>query len=314
MAGISCKAAGKLENRRKFNNGTELNSDLDVNLYETEWRLYDPLIGRFHQIDKLGELNSIVSGYSFASNNPISINDPDGLMDTLKTRKDGEIEYGEQGKETTLDEVVVTQNTRDRANSVNISFYDNASLLRYRYNNGLPLVQENDRESYIQGLENGSIVSQVEREQSAEQFERQFYSILLAAVTLPADAVMVTGFVAKGGQFTKVFLAVNKSYGMRMAVKIAIKSVRTGSFTRSTTPFGRSTHNMQDMKGAVKAGGDILREFKVPGGKIDVLNNPIRTIYELKTNNISEILKGLKQLDRYDDVLGGGYNKVLDLY
>ena len=35
MAGISSKAAGKLENRRKFNDGTELNTDFDINLYET---------------------------------------------------------------------------------------------------------------------------------------------------------------------------------------------------------------------------------------------------------------------------------------
>ena len=315
MAGISSKAAGKLENRYKFNEGTELNSDLDVSLYETEFRLYDPQIGRFHQFDKLGEFNSIVSGYVFASNNPISINDPDGLMDTLRVRKDGEVEYGEAGKSTTLDEVVITQNTRDKANPGNVSFYDNASLLRYRFNNGLPLINQYDRESYIRGLEDGSLVRQVERQKSAEDFESQFYGIMFAAVTLPADAVLVTGFVAKGGQFTKVFLAVNKSYGMRMAVKMAIKSVRTGSFSRSTAPLGRSSHNLyQEMKGAVKVGGDVLREFKVPGGRIDVLNNATKTIYELKPNNVSEILKGLRQLDRYDNVLGGGYKKVLDLY
>jgi hypothetical protein len=68
------------------------------------------------------------------------------------------------------------------------------------------------------------------------------------------------------------------------------------------------------MKGAVKVGGDFLREFKVPGGRIDVLNNATKTIYELKPNNVSEILKGLRQLDRYYNVLGGGYKKVLDLY
>ncbi len=323
MAGISSKAAGKLENRYKFNEGTELNTDLDVSLYETEWRLYDPQIGRFHQIDKLGEFNSIVSGYVFASNNPISINDPDGLTDNVKTdtlrvvgtTKTGEDAYS-NGNE--LDNVVITQNTRDRANSGNISFYDNASLLRYRYNNGLPLVQEHDRESYIRGLENGSIVRQVERQQSAEQFESQFYGIMLTAVTLPADAIMVTGFVAKGGQFTKVFFAVNKSYGMRLAVKMAIKSVRTGSFTKSNLQLGTAMHNIYESN-LIRRGLAEFPEFGIKGfGRADAINLSKRVIYELKPNNVESILQGLQQLDRYR--AGMYYNTervfktVLDLY
>ncbi|HEX2846731.1 MAG TPA: hypothetical protein VHN59_09280 [Chitinophagaceae bacterium] len=54
MAGISSKALefGNPENKRKFNRGTELNTDFNINLYETAFRGYDPQIGRFHQIDK----------------------------------------------------------------------------------------------------------------------------------------------------------------------------------------------------------------------------------------------------------------------
>ena len=33
MSGISSKAAGKLENKRKWNAGSELNTDFDINLY-----------------------------------------------------------------------------------------------------------------------------------------------------------------------------------------------------------------------------------------------------------------------------------------
>jgi hypothetical protein len=47
MAGISSKTAGKLENRRKFNDGTELTNNFDLSLYETPFRDYDPQIGRF---------------------------------------------------------------------------------------------------------------------------------------------------------------------------------------------------------------------------------------------------------------------------
>lgn len=79
MSGISSKAAGKLENRRKFNDGTELNTDFDINLYETDFRSYDPQIGRFHQIDELADFNFDYSTYAFANDNPILMNDPLGL-------------------------------------------------------------------------------------------------------------------------------------------------------------------------------------------------------------------------------------------
>ena len=41
--------------------------------------MYDPKIGRFMQIDPLGDLNESWSSYSFVNNNPILLNDPLGL-------------------------------------------------------------------------------------------------------------------------------------------------------------------------------------------------------------------------------------------
>jgi len=79
MAGISSKAAGKLENKYKFNGGTELNSSFDLSLYETDFRLYDPQIGRFVQPDELAEEFDNWSPYAFANDNPILLNDPTGL-------------------------------------------------------------------------------------------------------------------------------------------------------------------------------------------------------------------------------------------
>jgi RHS repeat-associated protein len=85
MAGISSKAAGKLENRYKFNEGTEFNTDLGLDWYETTFRGYDPQIGRFHQIDALADANPSWSTYSFVQNNPIAFIDPLGL-DTFNVK------------------------------------------------------------------------------------------------------------------------------------------------------------------------------------------------------------------------------------
>jgi len=79
MSGISSKAAGKLENKYKYNDGTELNSSFDISLYETDFRLYDPQIGRFVQSDELAEVFDDWSPYTFANDNPILLNDPTGL-------------------------------------------------------------------------------------------------------------------------------------------------------------------------------------------------------------------------------------------
>ncbi len=85
MAGISSKAGNILENKRKFNSGTELaNKEFSdgsgVEWYNTDFRRYDHQIGRFLGIDALSELNLDVTPYSFALNNPILLNDPYGLI------------------------------------------------------------------------------------------------------------------------------------------------------------------------------------------------------------------------------------------
>ncbi|NML21848.1 hypothetical protein HHL16_13235 [Pseudoflavitalea sp. G-6-1-2] len=86
IAAISSKAFGRLENTRKFNGGTELNEGLGLHLYETPFRLYDPQLGRFIQLDEMAEKFVEWSPYTFAMNNPILLNDPTGL-DTVLTTK-----------------------------------------------------------------------------------------------------------------------------------------------------------------------------------------------------------------------------------
>ena len=47
--------------------------------YETDWRGYDPQLGRFKAVDALADFIPSISPYQFAFNNPISLNDPTGL-------------------------------------------------------------------------------------------------------------------------------------------------------------------------------------------------------------------------------------------
>lgn len=80
MAGISSKATGGVENKKKFNEGTEYNSDFDINLYETNFRSLDPQLGRFWQVDPLADVAYEYSPFTYGNNNPLTFNDPLGLI------------------------------------------------------------------------------------------------------------------------------------------------------------------------------------------------------------------------------------------
>ncbi|HYC40316.1 MAG TPA: RHS repeat-associated core domain-containing protein, partial [Chitinophagaceae bacterium] len=75
MAGISSKAAGAIDNRKKFN-GIEHTTEFDLNTYEAHFRTLDPQIGRWHTIDP--RPNFFESPYAAMGNNPILKADPLG--------------------------------------------------------------------------------------------------------------------------------------------------------------------------------------------------------------------------------------------
>ncbi len=74
MAGISSKALafGEPENKRKYQN-YEFNSDFNLNLYESFFRLHDPQLARFWQMDP--KFHESLALYVSMGNNPVSLTD-----------------------------------------------------------------------------------------------------------------------------------------------------------------------------------------------------------------------------------------------
>jgi RHS repeat-associated protein len=71
MAGISSKAAGSLENKKKYN-GIEFDNDLDINTYEAYYRNLDPQTGRWWEIDpEIENGMEDVSPYTSMYNDPV---------------------------------------------------------------------------------------------------------------------------------------------------------------------------------------------------------------------------------------------------
>jgi RHS repeat-associated protein len=87
MEGISSKAFANPGSKQKFNNGNELQDEefgdgSGLEWYDAQFRMYDPQIGRFHQVDPLGDITNSLSPFVFANGNSIIANDPMGLIST----------------------------------------------------------------------------------------------------------------------------------------------------------------------------------------------------------------------------------------
>lgn len=128
MAGISSKALNNAPvNRYKFNDGTELeNKEFSdgsgLELYETNFRILDPQVGRFRQIDPLADLAYDYSPYCYGNNNPVLMNDPLGLLaQTDSTVKPlppcsgPDCPSGKMADVKTLSDVTVTSNNNSNS-------------------------------------------------------------------------------------------------------------------------------------------------------------------------------------------------------
>jgi len=84
----------------------EWQSDLDLGIYDFEWRGYDPVLGRTWQPDPHAESYFSLSPYSWAGNNPINFADPTGL-DTVSVQDLPDTPFDPENDVVMLDEVEV---------------------------------------------------------------------------------------------------------------------------------------------------------------------------------------------------------------
>jgi RHS repeat-associated protein len=99
-------------------NGKELQDELRLDTYDSEWRMYDPAIGRTFQLDPHADSYFDLSPYGWVANNPLNVIDPDGRDFRVKTETDEEKKSGTITISTTI-YVIGSEKDRKKVDSYN---------------------------------------------------------------------------------------------------------------------------------------------------------------------------------------------------
>lgn len=83
---------------------------------------------------------------------------------------------------------------------------------------------------------------------------------------------------------------------------------RSSGFTKSTRSAGTQIHK------GYKVGMPGKEYDKIKGIRIDYLDMDNKVIYELKPFNPRSVKQGVRQLEKYNQKLDGGYKMVLEVY
>ncbi len=139
---------------------------------------------------------------------------------------------------------------------------------------------------------------------------------------LAGDAIDLIPFVTGVGEVTRAVKTIDKVADTVQIAKAVdftddaadmVKTLdRSSGFTKSTASAGRKIHD------GYKVGDGFNLDWKeyknIKGIRPDYVDFDNKIIYELKPMNPRSARNGIRQLQRYNRVLGGGYTMRLELY
>jgi RHS repeat-associated protein len=243
MAGISSKALGKLDNKFKYNGGNELQNKefgdgSGLELYDAKFRMYDPQIGRFHQIDPLADISNGFTPYAFAYNNPIILNDPFGLLSTQDNPQElySVTIYARKKKRRLLGFHWKTS-TREQ----NEAWREEKIRYTRRRDAGEREIQGGDSELYLKNM------SSYKRRYQAESDGRKMSLGAVAIMTAPIAAFAIAeaapiAMIMSGKMTAGIGLrigakAIAQKYGSSLIKNTAINIAQNGGDLRETDVF-----------------------------------------------------------------------------
>ncbi len=175
----------------------EWKTDLDVNLYDFEWRQYDPAIWRTPIHDPNAEDYNQLSPYSWAANNPISNVDPDGRDWYRYSDDDGnESVIWREGNDQTIDIDGQTYNNIGAAFATQAA---DGSLVIYNQNEVFAIV---DAEAPAGNAQEQALLSQLQNPEAEVNYNTMtplYGTMFFAAET----ALMISGEAGLSGQTSR---------------------------------------------------------------------------------------------------------------